>query len=149
MGANLKPFGVGVVISGLFVLVAILAMMSESILGGFMLGGLLAWVWAAIVRLAAFAGGGTAFEFTVSPDDPSEPADEVLPPSMPEAPRVSRRASPTTDVEPAISRIIGEDARQRVVLAQAIACRDNSSGHSQPRESENRDFADFLRSGPF
>ncbi len=161
MGANFAPFGKGVFVSGFFVAVAVLVMMWHDILGGIFLGGLLTWAWAGIIRLAAFAkdGDGVAIgeyqdgvrisEYRISSEDPVESADGTPSPTMPEDPRLLGRASPARDVEPAASRIIGADARRRVMCAEATNVRSSAPSDPASRGSEDRDFADFLRSGPF
>ena len=161
MGANFTPFGKGVFVSGFFVAVAVLAMTMDSILGGIFLGGLLTWAWAGIVRLAAFAKDGDGVVIgeyqngvrigghQISSEDSKESADGVTAPVMPEDPRLLGRASPARNVEPAASRIIGADARRRVMCAEAANVRHSAPSDPKSRGSEDRDFADFLRSGPF
>ncbi len=153
MGANFGPLGrVLIAVSGFLVAVGVLVMLYHNLIGGFMLGGLLTLAWATIVRLAAFAieGRGVIIHASQIPsENPSESADEVVSSTLPEPERVSERASPAADVGPAVSRIIGADARRRVMFAEATTCRDNLPRNSEPRGSDDRDFADFLRSTPF
>ena len=153
MGVSFGPFGKGIfAISGAFVVVAVISMMEANVLGGFFLGSLLFLAWAAVLRLAVFAkeaDGVIISEHPISSENTDESADDPFAPTVREGPRVLDGANPAQDVESAASRIIGADARRRVMCAQAASVRHSVPSNPKPRESEDRDFADFLRSGPF
>ena len=147
MGGSLGLFGkfsLGLVIF------ATLAMMTASPIGGFIIGCILFMAWAGCFRLYTFVQEGKGCEFIVDPKDPHSTgaADGYISPSMRENSRVLGGASPARNVEHAANRVIGADARRRVVCAKAAADRDNAARDSESPGSEDRDFADFLRSLP-
>ena len=71
--------------------------------------------------------------------------ERVLEP-VPETTRVSPKAALPPADEPADSRIIGEDARRRVLYEKISTERPDSDSDSEQRRFEDYEFANFLRS---
>jgi hypothetical protein len=71
---------------------------------------------------------------------------EAVPRPVPKATQLSPRAALPTEDEPADSRIIGEDARRRVLHEEVLANRPDPRGDTESERSEDYEFADFLRS---
>lgn len=130
-------------ISGIFVAYCILGMLIANPLGGLILGPLLFWGWITTMRLIAF-GFIEGEELTLEQFsenlqergiDPaatkSRPSSRALPDATPDGAEAPGRTLPGPG-----------DSMLRVRDGDG-----DRSGHH--RGSEDRDFADFLRSGPF
>lgn len=153
MGGSLGPLGKTVVWGSalLFVYVTLYVIVTVGI-SGFVLGSLLYFLWACILKATAFVSvndGVIIHVSDITDEDRGESADDQLPVSLPEDPRVLGGTGPARDVGAAVSRIIGADARGRVVRAQSTAHRDNLPRPPNEPSAGDSDFADFLRSKPF
>ncbi len=156
LGLSAKVVIVG---SGLaFTILGLGAIKGDFIGGLFFICPLLLFIWACIFKLTVFLSEGDGIDLPIpgypSSKSVSEPDDEEISDSVPEAGEIYARADGPRGPRSPASRIIGEDARRRVGSTEGAAYRRGPvvhSGPSKPRKptAEDRDFADFLRSSPF
>lgn len=152
MGVSLGPFGKTVVWGSalLFVWITLYVVATVGVSGLF-LGSVLYLLWAGLLRATVFISGNDEVVYVTGDEDKggAESANEQPPVPVPEDPSFPGGAEPARDVGPAVSRIIGEDARRQVLFAQATTYRDSPTRSSDETSAEDREFADFLRSTRF
>lgn len=153
MGENSKPLDeLAFIISGSILGIFIIALLLNNPLGGFILGSVLFYLWVSFWRLILFVtkqDGVIIGQYTNTPSDTIDTSDEPSSGTMSESSEFFGRTSPSQDVGVAVSRIIGADVRKRVMCTETTRVRNNISSNSEPRDSEDRDFAYFLHGGPF
>lgn len=142
----------GICSGGLLLYITIFVMVDAGVVSGLIVGTLSWYVWGVILKAVAFMkGNDDGYTFYVGSDDSEDsagPDDPQLPARMP-ASREVVQGNSSRNVHESVGRIIGADARRRVALAQVLGGGAPAPRRTEAERTEDREFADFLRSTPF